>query len=173
MISAKIIGLPDLLSTLKALPPEVVSAKGGPIRSALRKAASVIQKEAQANVDRIAVEPETNESTGALKKSITIKRRRPKFKGEKMTIGISKVKAAYANTRTNRRKGLVGQSYEQLPPTYYAWFLEFGTEKMKAHPFLRPAWESKQQEALATFFDSFAKGIDAAVKRAKRKGIMT
>ena len=78
----RIEGLDGIIGMLKQLPPEVVSKRGGPVRAALRKAAVVVQKEAQANVRRIVAEPNIggrpSRSTGALEKAITVIRRRPR-----------------------------------------------------------------------------------------------
>ena len=70
-------GLKELLETMQRLAPEIVSRRGGPVRVALRKAAVVVQKEYRANVDRIAAEGETNESTGTLRKAIIVSRKKP------------------------------------------------------------------------------------------------
>lgn len=43
---------------------------------------------------------------------------------------------------------------------FYGRFLEFGTSKMAARPFLRPAYEAKKQEAA----DKFSQVIDEKVK---------
>lgn len=173
--SFRIEGLKGVIDTLKSLPPELVSRRGGPIRTALRKAAKVIQDEAKLNVRNIVAEPNLGgvptRSTGALEKSITIKRRRPRagVNGEVFTVGISKVKGTYGDTKKNRRSGKVGNQYDQLPPTFYAWFLEFGTERMRAHPFMRPAFDAKKQEAVDTFVTETNKGIERVYKKLKRQ----
>lgn len=155
--SFKILGLAGVLDTLKQLPPEVVSKNGGPIRSALRKAAQVIQKEAQANVRRIVAEPNIggapSKSTGALEKSIKVTRGKMRggLKGETALVTIPPIRKKYADTRLNRRKHRVGKIHSVSPLTYYAWFLEFGTERMRPHPFMQPAFMSKKGEAVNVF----------------------
>ena len=76
--SFRVEGLAGVLDTLKQLPPELVSKNGGPVRTALRKAAVLIQKQAQANVQSIMDTPNAGgmpaESTGLLLKNIITQR---------------------------------------------------------------------------------------------------
>lgn len=72
--------------------------------------------------------------------------------GVVMRVGIRGGAKRYVNTRENRRKRRVGQEYlgggDKSAPggdTFYWRFLEFGTEKMGARPFLRPALENNAQ----------------------------
>lgn len=171
-ITFKVEGLKGVIDTLNMLPPEVVSKRGGPIRSALYKAAKVIQTQARENVQTIVDTPNrggSDRSSGALKESITIKRRKPKENGETYTVGISPIKRFYADTRHNVRKQRVGKGYYILPPTYYAWFLEFGTERMQPHPFMRPAFDAKKTEAVETFTTELNKRLEAIVKKLERQ----
>lgn len=158
MIEQKIEGLSELLETLTRLPPEIVSKGGGPIRVALRKAAVVIQREAQANVRRIVLEPNKGgrptRSTGLLERSIIVSRRKPRsgFKGERFQV---RVKRGAKNP-----KGVTANKYGGI--------LEFGYETVAAKPWLRPAFEARKQEALSTFMNELRKRIDAAAKKARK-----
>lgn len=54
-----------------------------------------------------------------------------------------------------------------------AWwwrFLEFGTEKQAAQPFMRPAFEAKKESALARFIEHLKRGIEGAARRAAKLG---
>lgn len=172
--SVRIEGLRGVLQTLRDLPPELVSKGGGPVRTALRRAAVLIQKQAQANVERIVADPNIggreSKSSGALRDSITTRRLRMPSgqKGERYWIGIAPLKRKYADTRKNRRKQRVGKFYVILPPTYYAWFLEDGTERQSAKPFMRPAFEAKRAEAVTLFATELPRAIDRIVKRIER-----
>ena len=79
--SFRVEGLQGVLDTLKQLPPELVSKNGGPVRTALRKASVLIQKQAQANVQSIMDTPNAGgmpaESTGLLLKNIITQRIKP------------------------------------------------------------------------------------------------
>ncbi len=151
----RIEGLSEILETLKRLPPEIVSKRGGPVRVALRKAAVVVQKEYQGNVDRVAQEGESNESTGALKKAIIVSRKKPGgFKGERFWVRIKR--------SAKNAKG--------VSPNTYGGVLEFGDQRIPAKSPMRRAWEAKKSEALDTFMREMPKAIEAAVKRARKRG---
>jgi HK97 gp10 family phage protein len=161
---------------LKALPPEIVSKAGGPVKFGLKKAADVIKNEVKANVRKVVAEPNLgglpSKSTGALEESIITKRIRPApgVKGERMLVAIrSGAKRQYGNTRANRRSGKVGKTYEESPPTFYGHMLEYGTAKMKPHPFIRPAFDSKKGEAVSVFVRETTKRIEAVVKKLDRQ----
>lgn len=55
-------------------------------------------------------------------------------------------------------------------PTPHWRLLEFGTEKMRAEPFMRPAAEFSAEDATRTFVDEYGKAIDRAITRAAKKG---
>jgi hypothetical protein len=153
MIEVRIEGLGPLLETLKALPPEIVSKRGGPVRAGLRKAAVVVQKEYQGNIDRIATEGETNESTGTLRRAVIVSRRKPgNFKGERFWLRV--------------KRG--AKNPDGVPANTVGGVLEFGDQRVPAKAPMRRAWEAKKQQALATFLSETPKAIDAAVKRARK-----
>lgn len=61
---------------------------------------------------------------------------------------------------------VVVKKYANGVPTYYARFLEFGTEKMSAKPFMRPAFEKVKRQlpgilaaAMRTRIDKFIGGL--------------
>jgi HK97 gp10 family phage protein len=58
----------------------------------------------------------------------------------------------------------------QQPESKRAHFEEFGTSRQSAHPFIRPAMDSKAKEALDAMGKRLAKGInDEAMKLRKGK----
>jgi HK97 gp10 family phage protein len=156
-------GLDGLLDALKALPPEIASKNGGPARAALAKGAKIIRDDARIRAPK---------DTGATAANIVMKRDgRPDRFGvnERYTVGVRGGSlSTYSNTKRNRRKGVVGKKYEKQSSTYYWRFKEFGTEKMAATPFMRPAFESNQARAMAAITDTLAKGIERAAKKVSR-----
>ena len=164
-------GLDGLLDALKALPPEVASKNGGPARVALAKGARVIRDDARLRAPK---------DTGALAANIVMKRDgNPQRFGanERYTVGVRGGSlSTFSNTKRNRRKGVVGKKYEKQSSTYYWRFqefgtkTEFGTEWIPARPFLRPAFESQKERALAVITDTLAKGIERAAKKVARLG---
>ena len=49
---------------------------------------------------------------------------------------------------------------------FYWWFHEFGTAKLAARPFLRPAFEANARAALEMIRTTLAKGIEEELRRA-------
>jgi HK97 gp10 family phage protein len=156
-------GLEGILDTLKRLPPELVSKGGGPVRVALRKGGVVFQKEAQENVRRIVAEPnkdgQPSDSTGTLEKAIIVSRKKPApgFNGERYHVRVKRG-AKHPQTGVTANK--------------YGGILEFGYESVPAKSWLRTAFETKKQEALDTVVSELRKRVDAAVKKARKKGLI-
>jgi len=59
--------------------------------------------------------------------------------GVALQIGVKGGAVKYKNTKENRRRKRVGKTYSGPGNVYYWRFLEFGTSKMAAQPFMRPA----------------------------------
>lgn len=154
-------GLGELLKTLQALPKEIVSVKGGPVRAGLRKAGQVWQRAAKENIDRIVAEPNKDGrpsvSTGTLKKAVIVSRDpNPQRSG--------------ANERVLVRLRRKDRAPNGASVHAYGGMLEFGNEKVPAKPWLRPVVPEKSSEALNVFIVETRKAIDRAVKKARRKG---
>ena len=157
--SVHVDGLDGVLERLRALPPELGSKGGGPARVALAKGARLIRDQSIANAPR---------ATGLLKDNIIMVRdRKPNLIGasEAYSVGVRRKAKRYSNTKRNRGKGRAGKTYMVEGTAFYWMFLEFGTEKMAARPFLRPAFESRKEEALAVITAELNAGIDRAVKK--------
>lgn len=157
--SFRVEGLKGVLDTLKQLPPELVSKGGGPVRSALRKAALVIQKQALANLQSIIDQPNADglpaESTGLLAKNVVVQRIKPPSgkRGERYMIRVRKKKYdgnAEWKPRTTAQIGAL---------------LEYGTERRGAMPWMMPAFEAKRAEAAQVF----ERELPAAIARIVRK----
>lgn len=156
----KIEGLAELAKRLRELPSELSGKNGGPLRKAIGRASVVIRDEARrrAPVD-----------TGNLRDNIIAVRKRKSPQGnEGYFIEVRRKRRKYANTRANRRKQRAGMTYESMGEAYYGMFIELGTAKMPAQPFLRPAFESKKVEAVEVFRAEFAKAVAAAEKKVRR-----
>uniref|UniRef100_UPI000A6F8F73 HK97-gp10 family putative phage morphogenesis protein n=1 Tax=Pseudomonas sp. NBRC 111142 TaxID=1661057 RepID=UPI000A6F8F73 len=54
-------------------------------------------------------------------------------------------------------------------PTPHWRLIEFGTEKMAAVPFMRPALADSISQATSTFVSEYEKAIDRAIRRAEKK----
>lgn len=154
--------LRGLEAALKALPAEVASRSGGPLKGALFKAADVFVKAAQANAESLPVSDEDERDdyvrTGALARSIRKKRDpRPTDVTERVVV--------------KPRGGRRGQQSDKRDRAPYWHLVEFGTEKMPARPFMRPAANAHWPLALSVFKAALVKGIERAARKAARLGL--
>ena len=149
-------GLDGVLKMLKSLPPEIVSRRGGPVKAALRKAAQVIQKQAKLNLQAIMDAPNeggVDDPTGLLRDSIIVSRDpRPQQSGanERYLVRVKKKRYPKQPRVTTQRVG---------------YLLEIGTERRRAMPWMRPAFEAKKGQAVTVFVDTLTKSIDRIIKK--------
>ena len=54
------------------------------------------------------------------------------------------------------------------PTVYYGHFVEFGTVKQSAQPYMRPAWESNKGKVLDDLGENLWAEIDRSIARRKR-----
>lgn len=154
----RIEGLKGVLDTLKQLPPEIVSKNGGPIRGSLRKAAQVLQREVQTNLQQIIDAPNVDGkdvSTGLTKANIVASRGKSSRQGERYFVRV-------------RNKKFPGAAGVGSTTAANARRLEYGTARRAPMPFIRPAFATKKQEAVNVFVTDINKRIAAIVKRLQR-----
>lgn len=72
---------------------------------------------------------------------------------------------AYANTRLNRSKRRVGKAYAVDAPEFYWKFVELGTVKMRAKPFLVPAFNAKKAGSPETMRKELEDGMVKATRK--------
>lgn len=144
-------GVEGVLDTLRSLPPEVVSKRGGPVRAALRKGAVVLQKAAKANL-QAAVSNATSsgqrESTGLLLKNLVVTRGKAPTsgKGERYLVRV-------------RRKVYPGRTGEVTTTLKSAQLLEYGSSQQPPEPWLRPAFAARANEAVTVSVQSLQTAI--------------
>jgi len=160
MMEVKITGLEEIKKALNQLPIEIQQKA---LRSAVSASAKVVVDEA------IAKAPAGD--TGNLKKSIYRYRSRSGSGTGRETylVGVRKGKRAYADTAKNRRLNRVGKKYTVQGEAYYWRFLEFGTVKMQAKPFMRPAFEGSRSKILETMKQRLDKAIQDQAKKLAKK----
>jgi len=154
-------GLDDVLAKLKALPPEIVSKRGGPVLQALRKGAKVVQNEWKANIRNVVTNPAAAgyASTKTLEKSVVVVRsKNPQGKGanEAVTVLITRGKKGVYPDRDGLKAIATGR------------YLEFGTEHQKAEPWATPGYMSSREKALSTVVDELGKGIEKAIAKVSK-----
>ena len=152
-------GLDGVLRTLQELPPEVVSKAGGPVKRALRKGALVLLQEAALNLARATdnLSTDDQENTGLLLSALVATRGKAPTggNGERYLVRVKRL------------------SYQRPGPATTtlatANLLEYGSEKQKAEPWLRPAFAAKAQQAIQTVETELVKDIDRVVRKLARQ----
>jgi HK97 gp10 family phage protein len=151
----KLEGFAELQRKLAEFGPKVEKAG---MRAATRAAAVVF---------RDAIRQTAPVRTGTLKANVVVNSRRSGDRwitryGARIKPGK---KVAYANTRANRRAGRVGKKFELPSPAFYGRFLEYGTSKMSARPFMRPQFSPNVPRALEAFKARMRKAVEDAAKQ--------
>jgi HK97 gp10 family phage protein len=141
-------GLPALKELLKKL-PESVEEKV--TLNALRISARPFIKSAKAKVPV---------KSGLLKRSLNIR-----------SVGGKGNKSVYAGVSYKRIKALrmeeARNSKTKSKKTYapHAHLIEYGTSKMAAQPFIRPAWDETQEEVIKSIGNSLGIAITKHLER--------
>ncbi|HGY3554363.1 HK97 gp10 family phage protein [Pseudomonas sp. DCB_CB] len=153
-VDFSILGLDSLLGKLSEVSVDV-RRKGG--RAALRKAAQVVVQKAKAGAERI-----DDKATGrSISDNIALRWNGRLFK-----------RTGDLGFRIGVLHGAVlkdGGDLSSNAPTPHWRLIEFGTEKMPAAPFMRPALADSISEVTNTFVTEYEKAIDRAIRRAAKK----
>jgi HK97 gp10 family phage protein len=156
-------GLAEVKARLEALPRELVSKGGGPVRVGLRKGALVIRDKMRQNAQEVIDRPNVgggDESTGLLVKSITVKRGKAhaSLKGERYWVMIPKRLRYPISTRSPS-----GISVERV-----GQMLEYGTSRVPAYPWAGPAFHATKGEAVAVVVREMGRGLSRVEKQLQR-----
>lgn len=165
-VVVKIGGIEQLNAALRALPDKL---RKRVMLKALRKAARVVLVEARDHVP-VLKGPAKYRTPGLVKKRITMRTSKESRKAGNVGVFVNvkpaeKAKYASETVRVGRvkfkTKRLVraSQAGAKSPNDPFYWrFVEFGTRKMKAQPFIKPAGD-RLEAALAVFEQSALAGI--------------
>jgi HK97 gp10 family phage protein len=126
----------------------------------LSAGAQAIRDEAKARAPVRAV------NGGALRDSIIAYRDRKPPQGQvHYMVGVKRIKLAYTVNRLNRRLGRAGLKLKIREDAFYWRFLEYGTAKMHARPFMQPAIAAVSSKLVDMVGAKIQAGIDRAIKR--------
>lgn len=163
-------GLREALELLKSLPPELVSKRGGVVRSALYASANVVRREAVATAPR----GQGAQSGRLARNIILVRHRNPEKLGVNEDYAMT-VRRGPANRRAAARyygrlaqKGIASKRQDPKD-AYYARFVEFGTKNMQSHAskgFMRAAFDGRREQAVELFQKRLGAGIQRAIKKA-------
>lgn len=126
MVEMQVSGMRELQDALKRLPDKIAR---NALRSAVNAGAAVIRNEARARVPT---------RTGRLRKAIYQRQIRERSGAGTQTFYVGW-----------RARGTKRSGKSQTHGAFYGRFVEFGTSRMAAKPFLRPAFEARKHDAVA------------------------
>ncbi len=137
-VTIQLTGIDDILRKLNTLDDRVAKKV---VRKEVRGGTKVIADEAKARslVDE-----------GTMKRSISVRARKKRRRGEISMNLIFNVRKFPKLTRGSTKQ----RRY------FYPAAIEYGTNKMKAKPFVRPAWDSKKRPVLARILNGIRAGIE-------------
>jgi len=163
-------GLDELRRQLQAVP---VTLRKKVLLSALRKAARVPLQVARQNVPIMSAEMAAKapyRTAGLLKKQLMVRTSKASRQAGNVGVFINVKPAAGAKYKSSKSQDLLGAytkrtkvresqrgAKSKLDP-YYWKFVEFGTKKMAARPFIQPAADALPR-ALTVFSDELANQV--------------
>jgi HK97 gp10 family phage protein len=156
MVKFELSGADAILEKLKGLSADARRKAG---RSALRKAAQIVRDDARQRASQLD-DPETaaNISQNIVERWSS---RYNKQTGDlKFRVGV--LGGAGGNKTSEHLSSNPGGD------TRHWRYQEFGTEKMRAQPFMRPALESNISKATDVFVSEFERSINSSIKRGKK-----
>jgi HK97 gp10 family phage protein len=148
MAVRKFEGFSELAAKLKELPVKVEKKV---IRTALRSGTKIIADATKANAPVL---------TGTMKRAITVRA----MKRSRNRIGFM---VTFNKRYTDKlvRMSKTRTTKKGTPVRYfYPAAIEYGTKHAPAHPFMRPAFDSKVSEATRVIGDELGKGIVEAAR---------
>lgn len=161
--SIKIEGMEAFKRAMKELPQEVSTRV---LRRAVAAGTAIVRDEAQ----------RTNafkDRSGTLRANIKMFYKKDESSPTRATYYVfvpSKGGAKESSQHFDPTSGKISRGRLRFAGKPYYWrFLEFGTSKLTARPFLRPAFKAKWQEAARVIAEAFRHGVDRAARRLAAK----
>jgi HK97 gp10 family phage protein len=155
----KIEGLAELGKALRELPERV--ARNG-LRVSVYAGAKVVRDEARARAPKAEQPLGPNQPPpGTLKRSVIMKHIPELSSLTRQTFFVT-----VRHGKKYRKQGKKGNLSQDA---WYWRFVEFGTRKMRARPFLRPALEAKRREAGQAMKDRLSERIEMEASKLSRK----
>lgn len=153
--STEVKGLKELNEALQQLPQNIAK---NVLRGATSAGAAVIRKEARQRAPVFDGQMSDNHPPpGTLRKSV--------YQSQRRMLSSAVKQVFHVGVRTGKSlKDKAGRTLD----AYYWRFVEFGTSKMAARPFLRPAFEAKKQAAVDAIKDYLAERIPREVDKLKK-----
>jgi len=152
-VQLKVTGMEGVLETLKSLPAEVVSKRGGPVKLSLAKGARMLRDAAKVQLAQ-SIAINGSDSTGTTVKSVIATRGKvgAGFNGEKYLVRVK-------NTT------FLSASGKKVSTLMTANLLEWGSKHQSATPWLRPAAQANAQRIVDTVSADLVRRVNLIVKK--------
>jgi HK97 gp10 family phage protein len=159
--TSKVLGLAQIEENLKMLGEELrergtklmMSRAAVPMRNEARRRAPVLKEQTH------------NRNPGTLRNAIQIWRKRKTPYAVTYYVGVR----GLSRQRVSAFKGATGLSSRDNPNDPYYWsFVELGTSKMRAQPFLRPSFEDRKGDSVKVAVDEGRKFVRRLVRKFRR-----
>ncbi len=152
-VELQIHGIEGVLSTLEALPAEVVSKRGGPGKLALAKGARLLRDQAKDNFRRSVAQGGADSTETTVENIVASRGKAPVgTKGERQLVRVKRrsyINAKGAKTTTLRA----------------AQLMEYGSATQPARPWLRPAVQRRGSQIIDVVSEDLLKRLDQITKR--------
>ncbi|WP_242880861.1 hypothetical protein [Stenotrophomonas maltophilia] len=152
-VELQIHGIDGVLSTLEALPAEVVSKRGGPVKLALAKGARLLRDQAKGNFRRSVAQGGADSTETTVENIVASRGKAPVgTKGERQLVRVKRrsyINAKGAKTTTLRA----------------AQLMEYGSATQPARPWLRPAVQRRGSQIIDVVSEDLLKRLDQITKR--------
>lgn len=153
--TVKLRGVDNVLALLQALPPQIVSKRGGPAKLALKRGAQVLRDQVAQNLQASIAQAKTHEEredTGLALQSLIVSRGKPPpTPGERYLVRFKKLVYIRKGTQVTTLKTM------QLK--------EYGSSHQRAFPVIRPAFELKAAEAIDAVTSYLADSVEKLAKQ--------
>lgn len=154
----KLTGMDGVIETLRSLPSEIVSKRGGPVKLALAKGARKLRDAARANMAQ-AIAQGGARTTGMTEKSVISSRgKAPRGgNGEKYLVRVKKANFINADGFPTSAR-------------MTAQLLEYGSQHQPATPWLRPAAKSNAEAIISLVTQDLNSRLQKIVAQLAKKG---
>ena len=162
-VDVKIHGLQQIQAALRELPKRVDSKI---LNDGLLAGARIVRDDARLRAPLLKV-PDARRLRGLLRRAIHAGRVRPQRYAATVWVrlrSLSKSQVARFKKRQLQHSRRVKAAVNPLDPFYWR-FIEFGTSKMRAQPFMRPAFESKKEPAVRAAVARFKALVQAEIEK--------
>ncbi|PNL88263.1 hypothetical protein A6J76_007395 [Aggregatibacter aphrophilus] len=153
-VTVKVTGLKELGQAMNALGRK---AKNRIAVKAMRRGGAIIRDRARANAPVLS-QPSPYRKPGTLRKAISSRTKIDKNGRVNTYVWVKGLKTK--QVLKFKDKTGKGGAYNPRDPFYWR-FVEFGTSKMPAKPFMRPAFEQSKQQAAQTIINTLRDEIIA------------